>query len=79
MVLSCVKQMRWYRYKVWKGLDILLYVIFIVQLLLFLIFFSFLFHSSALVEGRRCTCIYVQILCHIYPLIALLVVSAMII
>jgi hypothetical protein len=30
MVLSCVKQMRWYRYKVWKGLDMLLYVIFIV-------------------------------------------------
>jgi hypothetical protein len=30
-----------------------------------LFFFSFIFNKSALIDGRRCTCIYMSILCHI--------------
>jgi hypothetical protein len=65
---SCVRQMCWFRYRIWKGLDVSFPVIFysaVVSLVLLLVFVLFVFSSSAFIEGRRYTCIYMSILCHI--------------
>jgi hypothetical protein len=55
IVLSCVGQMCWHRYRVWEGLVMLLFVIFVVAKLRF--FFSLIFNKSVFIEGRRWTCL----------------------
>jgi hypothetical protein len=65
-VLSCVRQMCWHRYRVRKGLVMLLSVMLVVLKLCS--FFSLIYNKSPFIEGQRWTCLNMSILCHMEAL-----------